>query len=137
MDVVGLIKHYKKEHKLNSEQLSKKSGVPLGTLTKILSGATSEPKFSTVVALAKALNCPAEAFFDLETVDLGKVELLNIYNRLDERGKQVLVSVAKSEYRSCNQNKDKFLMAARKGSKEEFCGFIDDNILSSKSEGEI
>jgi transcriptional regulator with XRE-family HTH domain len=137
MDAVELIKKYKKEKKMNSEELSIKSGIPLGTLTKILSRATTDPKFGTIVALAKALGCPADAFFDNNDIDMGKIELMNIYDQLDNRGKQVLVTVANAEIKGYQQASEKFMIAARNGNKQEFSCFIDDKILSAKSEDEI
>ena len=53
---VELLKKLKKLQKLTNEELSNKSGVPVGTLNKILSGATKSPKHNTVEAIADALN---------------------------------------------------------------------------------
>lgn len=50
------IKVKKNEMGITTEELSLKSGVPIGTLNKILSGQTSDPKFETLKALCKALN---------------------------------------------------------------------------------
>ena len=52
---IELLKSLKKMQKLTNEELSQKSGVPLGTLNKILSGATKSPKHITVQAIADAL----------------------------------------------------------------------------------
>ena len=49
------IHEYKKKLGLTSEELSKRSGVPLGTLNKILSGATKDPKLETLKAIARVL----------------------------------------------------------------------------------
>ena len=53
---VELLKKLKKLQKLTNEELAKKSGVPVGTLNKILSGATESPRHETMVAIAEALN---------------------------------------------------------------------------------
>ncbi len=53
---VELLKRLKKLQKLTNEELAKKSGVPLGTLNKIFSGATESPRHETIVAIAEALN---------------------------------------------------------------------------------
>ncbi|MDF2905666.1 MAG: hypothetical protein K0R34_987 [Herbinix sp.] len=53
---VELLKRLKKLQKLTNEELAKKSGVPVGTLNKIFSGATESPRHETVLAIAEALN---------------------------------------------------------------------------------
>lgn len=55
---VELLKRIKKLQKLTNEELSQKSGIPIGTLNKILSGATKSPRHDTIEAISKALNCP-------------------------------------------------------------------------------
>jgi Uma2 family endonuclease len=52
---IELLKNLKKLQKITNEELSKKSGVPVGTLNKILSGATKAPRHDTVQAIADAL----------------------------------------------------------------------------------
>lgn len=51
----------KTENGLTTEALSVKSGVPRGTLNKILNGETRNPTIATLAALADALGCPLEA----------------------------------------------------------------------------
>ena len=48
----------KAENGLTTEALSLKSGVPKGTLNKLLNGETRNPTVSTLQALAEALGCP-------------------------------------------------------------------------------
>lgn len=59
-----IINQLKKDKGLTAEELSKKSGVPLGTLNKILSGVTKDPKLETLRALAKTLDCNLDDFDD-------------------------------------------------------------------------
>lgn len=61
LEIINVIK---KNKGLTSEELSKKSGVPLGTLNKILSGVTKDPKLETLRALAKTLDCNLDDFDD-------------------------------------------------------------------------
>lgn len=56
------IAEYKKKLGITSEELSKRSGVPLGTLNKILSGDTKDPKLSTLKAIARVLGCTLDDF---------------------------------------------------------------------------
>ncbi|ACL77406.1 helix-turn-helix domain-containing protein [Ruminiclostridium cellulolyticum] len=59
-----VINELRKLKGLTSEQLSNQSGVPIGTLNKILSGVTKDPKLETLKALAKVLDCSLNDFDD-------------------------------------------------------------------------
>ncbi len=54
------IARLKTENGLTTEALSACSGVPKGTINKILNGETRNPTIATLNALAEALNCPLE-----------------------------------------------------------------------------
>lgn len=58
------ISEYKKILNLTTEELSERSGVPIGTLNKILSGATKDPKLETLKAIAKVLGLSLNDFDD-------------------------------------------------------------------------
>ena len=51
----------KAERGLTTEALSERSGVPKGTINKLLNGETRNPTAQTQKRLADALNCPLEA----------------------------------------------------------------------------
>ena len=51
------IKLLKNERKMTNDQLSELSGIPLGTLSKILAGMSDSPKLSNMVAICSALDC--------------------------------------------------------------------------------
>ena len=53
--ILSRMKAAKKEAGLTSDELSARSGVPIGTLRKILAGATTEPKLPAMIAIATAL----------------------------------------------------------------------------------
>ena len=59
------INEYKKRIGLTTEELSKLSGVPVGTLNKILSGATKDPKLETLKAVARVLGLTLNDFDDI------------------------------------------------------------------------
>ena len=48
----------KREKGLTTDALSRRSGVPKGTINKILNGETRNPTVGTLAALAEALECP-------------------------------------------------------------------------------
>ena len=54
----------KGERGLTTEALSAQSGVPKGTINKILNGETRNPTIGTLNALAEALKCPIEWLTD-------------------------------------------------------------------------
>ena len=58
------INEYKKKLGMTTEELSEKSGVPIGTLNKILSGATKDPKLETLKAIARVLGLSLDDFDD-------------------------------------------------------------------------
>lgn len=70
---IEYIKEAKKKMGLTNEELSKRSGIPLGTLNKILSGHTSDPQFETVKALCRALNISLAALDDYETHEIDTI----------------------------------------------------------------
>jgi len=63
-----LINKLKQEQGFKSEELAFKSGVPIGTLNKILNGQTKNPSLETVFALAHALGCSVDDFDDDDTI---------------------------------------------------------------------
>ena len=50
-----ILKEKKKELGLTTEQLSRQSGVPIGTINKILNGETRSPRYDTLIALERIL----------------------------------------------------------------------------------
>ena len=58
------IAEYKKKLNMTTEELSRRSGVPVGTLNKILSGATKDPKLETLKAIAGVLGLTLNDFDD-------------------------------------------------------------------------
>ena len=62
--VLGNMSQYKNKLNLTTEELSLKSGVPIGTLNKILSGATKDPKLETLKAIARVLGLSLNDFDD-------------------------------------------------------------------------
>lgn len=58
------IAELKKKLGLTNEELSRLSGVPKGTIDKILSGVTKDPKLETLKAIARVLGCTLDDFDD-------------------------------------------------------------------------
>ena len=82
---IEYIKQRKKEMNMTTEELSKLSGVPIGTLKKILAGQTSDPKFETVRAICKALDISLSALDDYENEqDEQKIHTIAAHHDSDE-----------------------------------------------------
>ena len=58
------INECKKKLGMTTEELSEKSGVPIATLNKILSGVTRDPKLETLKAIARVLGLSLDDFDD-------------------------------------------------------------------------
>ena len=56
------IKEIMKAQGYTIEMLSLISNIPVGTLSKIISGITANPRYETMSAIAKALNCSLDEF---------------------------------------------------------------------------
>lgn len=90
-----IIEVLKKERNLTSKELADLSGVPKGTLDKILSGVTKDPKLETLKALAKVLGCTLDDFDDtnnsLNNIDTREAKLIENYKKLNSIAKDKLV----------------------------------------------
>ncbi len=100
------INKYRKEQKMSLEDLSQKSGVPIGTLSKISAGITKNPSLDTVQAIARALDRTLDDFDDLRpqrTYSVGENALVEMYRELDDHGKRVVDSTLALEYERVNK----------------------------------
>ena len=98
------IKQLKNEQKLTNDQLAERSGIPLGTLSKILAGMSDSPKLSTLVALCGALGCSVEYIVsgtpentNNYLLDTKEIDLIESYRALDMWGKSLLEAVLNKE----------------------------------------
>lgn len=104
MDYIKRIKELKNRQKMTNDELAEKSGIPNGTLSKILAGINESPKLSNFVAICEALNCSLDyVMYGIEensnnyTLDEREMELVERYRSLDERGKNMVDSVVASQ----------------------------------------
>ena len=78
--------------------MSELSGVPVGTLNKILSGQTKDPKLETLKAIAKVLGCKLDDFDDPHIENISDMKftdeeyfLIEKYRRLNREGKDKIL----------------------------------------------
>ena len=94
------IKELKAKSGLTAKELSTKSGIPLGTLNKLLSGITEEPKLSVAAALCEALGTTLCAVVGNERDILAtedEKKLLADYRAADPYGRALVRQVAEME----------------------------------------
>ncbi len=94
------MKELKNRRGYTAAQLSERSGVPLGTLNKLLSGIIEEPRLSTAEAIAHALGTTLAAMMgeasDTPTADDERKLLLD-YRAADTYGRALVRKVAEME----------------------------------------
>jgi len=95
-----VIEQMKKKQGLTNEDLAKMSGVPKGTIDKITSGVTKDPKLETVKAIARALGCTIDDFSDFKPVrNLSAEEWEHVkkYRSLDDHGRETVDYIMERE----------------------------------------
>lgn len=71
------IAHLKAAKGITSKDLAELSGVPIGTLNKILNGERKNPTGRTLGKLATALDCTVEYLYGREDVEIKKTAAIN------------------------------------------------------------
>lgn len=94
------IKELKQRRGMTTKELSDKSGIPLGTLNKLLAGIVEEPKLSVALALTEALGTSLGTLIgeDADTLCAAdERKLLHDYRAADDYGKALIRKVAEME----------------------------------------
>lgn len=98
------IKFRKNLLKMTNEQLAERSGIPLGTLSKILAGMSDSPKLSTMIALCGALDCSVEYIVsgtpentNNYTLSAEEIRLVEDYRKIDGWGRRLIDTVLERE----------------------------------------
>ncbi|MBQ7321246.1 MAG: LexA family transcriptional regulator [Clostridia bacterium] len=104
MDYKERIKKLKSQKKITNDQLAVMTGIPLGTLSKLLAGISDSPKLSNMVAICDALGCSldyivkgTEENTNNYTLDPDEIELIEDYRMLDAYGKDLAALIMKKE----------------------------------------
>lgn len=104
MDYIDRIKLLKSEKKITNDALAEMTGIPLGTLSKILAGISDSPKLSNIVAICDALDASLEYVVNgipentnNFTLDRGEMRLIENYRSLDQHGKELVTMVLDKE----------------------------------------
>lgn len=83
------VKDLKKQKKITTDELSKNSGIPTGTLNKLLTGQTKNPSYDTYERLAKALGTSVKYITDGND-DSNMRDFFEKYEKLDQKGKDAV-----------------------------------------------
>ena len=104
MDYIDRIKLLKSEKKITNDRLSEMTGIPLGTLSKILAGISDSPKLANIVAICDALDSSLEYVINGTpentnnfTLERGEMRLIENYRMLDQHGKELVTMVLDKE----------------------------------------
>lgn len=101
---IDRIKQKKSERKLTNEQLAELSGIPLGTLSKLMAGMSDSPKLSNIIAICNALDCSVDSIVtgmpentNNYTLTADEIGLIEQYRKLDLWGKKLVATVVEQE----------------------------------------
>lgn len=104
MDYRERIKQLKSQKKITNDQLANMTGIPLGTLSKILAGISDSPKLCNMVAICDALGCSLDYIVsgtpentNNYTLDAEEISLIETYRALDPYGRELTAMVAGKE----------------------------------------
>lgn len=114
MNYLDRIKQIKKEKGITNEELVRRTGIPLGTLSKLLAGLNESPKFVNIVSICEALGCDLTYIVtgvprneNNYTLTAEEIDFIESYRRLDSHSRELLAMVAKKEEeRACDTSTD-------------------------------
>ena len=98
------IKKLKSTRKITNDKLSEMTGIPLGTLSKLLAGISDSPKLSNIVAISRALDCSLDWLItgvpentNNYTLEPDEMTLVESYRELDSYGRSLTLAVMSME----------------------------------------
>lgn len=116
---------------MTNDQIVQKSGVPKPTVEKIFSGATKEPKITTIQLIVHSMG------FSLDDIDESargitpnEASILRKYRALDERGREAIDQLLDTEYKYSLQSNTVELFPVRDYYQPASAGygdFVDDD----------
>ncbi len=104
MDYIDRIKKIKSEKKITNDRLAELTGIPLGTLSKILAGISDSPKLVNMISIANALDCSLDYIVNgipennhNYTLSAEEIEMIEDYRALDRFGQEITRMVIAKE----------------------------------------
>ena len=122
------IKKLKSSRKITNDKLSEMTGIPLGTLSKLLAGISDSPKLSNIVAISRALDCSLDWLItgvpentNNYTLEPDEMTLVESYRELDSYGRALTLAVMDMEkaraIRQADEEAIKLHDVARRGAR--------------------
>lgn len=110
---IDRIKSIKNERRITNDALSEMTGIPLGTLSKILAGISDSPKLSNIVAICDALDCSLDYILtgipentNNYTLEESEISLIESYRKLDRHGRELVAMVIGKEAERATDESD-------------------------------
>ena len=107
---IDRIKQLKNEKKITNDALSEMTGIPLGTLAKILAGLSDSPKLSNIVAICAALECSVDYILtgipentNNYTLTDREITMIENYRKLDSHSRELVSMVISKESERVNE----------------------------------
>ena len=101
---IDRIKQLKSEKKITNDALSEMTGIPLGTLSKILAGISDSPKLSNIVAICAALECSVDFILtgipentNNYTLTDREMTMIENYRKLDSHSRELVSMIIAKE----------------------------------------
>lgn len=98
------IKKLKSSRKITNDKLAEMTGIPLGTLSKLLAGISDSPKLTNIVAISRALDCSLDWLItgvpentNNYTLEPDEMTLVESFRELDGYGKALTLAVMDME----------------------------------------
>ena len=100
MTFINKVKSEKAKKKWTNEKLSEHSGVSVGTLNKVLSGDSADPKLSTAVSVCRALSVSLDeacGLSDFAEISPEERRFLELFRACDRRGQKAVLALLEKE----------------------------------------
>lgn len=127
MNFIRNVKRLKQEKGLRNDRFAALTGIPKGTLDKLLSGAITEPKLSTAIAMAEALSVSLDELCDFsagsECLSREEAALLESFRSTDRYGRETVLSLCRREAER-TRSENEFSLDTEKGTQGDANGKI-------------
>lgn len=104
MNYIDRINILKQQKRMTNDQLAKKSGVPIGTLSKLMAGITDSPKLSNIISICGVLDCSLDYLIygkeqtDGFSLERDEIAMVKKYRELDSHGKDIVYTILSKEH---------------------------------------
>lgn len=107
-EMICRIKALKKERRLSNETLSALSGIPKGTLSKILGSETKDPQISNIIKIAQAFGVSAD-YIIFGKKEPRRDDFINMFSSLNMSGQEKVVEYMRDLIQSGNYSSNSII----------------------------